>query len=405
MIRRVMALTATLIALGGMAFQADRADAADWRKVEAAARGQTIYWHAWGGEPRINDYIAWVGQQTKARFGVSIIHVKLADTAEAVSRVLAEKAAGTLAGGAVDLIWINGENFAAMKREGLLGTDSWADTLPNFPLTDPDNNPAVAADFTIPTDGLEAPWGKAQLVFYTDGAEVRDPPKSMAGLLAWAKANPGRFAYPLPPDFLGSTFLKQALLDLSQDSAPLYSPVEAADFEAVTAPLWHFLEELHPALWRQGRAFPKNSADLRRLLADREISIGFAFNPAEPSAAIANGELPDTVRSYVLSKGTVGNMHFVTIPFNATNRAGALVVANFLLSPEAQAHKQDPQIWGDFTVLAHAKLSGEDRARFDAIDLGPATLSPAELGAPIPEPHPSWMVRIEKEWVRRYGAS
>lgn len=377
----------------------------DWSVVEQGARGQTVYWHAWGGEPRINDYIAWVGSQVQSRFGVRLVQVKLADTAEAVSRVLAEKAAGTLSSGAVDLIWINGENFAAMKREGLLGTEAWTQTLPHFALTDPAANPAVLADFTIPTDGLEAPWGKAQLVFYADSAELPAPPTSMLALLDWAKSNPGRFTYPLPPDFLGSTFLKQALIDLSTDTAPLYQPVHDADFDTVTAPLWSFLDGLHPHLWRQSRAFPKNSADLRRLLADREIAIGFAFNPAEPSAAIANGELPDTVRSYVLDKGTVGNMHFVTIPFNASNRAGALVIANFLLSPEAQARKQDPAIWGDFTVLATNKLPAADRARFDAIDLGPATLSPAELGAPIPEPHPSWMERIEREWLRRYGAS
>ena len=51
------------------------------------------------------------------------------------------------------------------------------------------------------------------------------------------------------------------------------------------------------------------------------------------------------------------------------------------------------------------RLTEEERARFERIDLGPATLSPAALGAPVPEPHPSWMVRIEKEWVRRHGAS
>jgi len=378
---------------------------ADWATVEQAARGQTVYWHAWGGEARTNDYIAWVGSQVKSRFSVDLVQVKLADTAEAVSRVLAEKVAGTLAGGAVDLIWINGENFAAMKREGLLGTQPWTQILPNFVLTDPAANPAVLADFTIPTDGLEAPWGKAQLVFYADSAELPAPPASMPALLDWARANPGRFTYPLPPDFLGSTFLKQALIDLSTDTAPLYQPVQEGDFDRVTAPLWSFLDALHPHLWRQARAFPKNSADLRRLLSDREIAIGFAFNPAEPSAAIANGELPATVRSYVLDKGTVGNMHFVTIPYNASNRAGALVIANFLLSPEAQARKQDPAIWGDFTVLATAKLPAQDRARFEAIDLGPATLSPAQLGAPIPEPHPSWMERIEREWLRRYGVS
>jgi ABC-type uncharacterized transport system YnjBCD substrate-binding protein len=32
------------------------------------------------------------------------------------------------------------------------------------------------------------------------------------------------------------------------------------------------------------------------------------------------------------------------------------VTANFLLSPEAQARKQDPKVWGDPTVLAMERL-------------------------------------------------
>lgn len=397
-------IAALAMAAAGPSARADAPDPADWPAVLAGAEGQTVYWNAWGGETRVNDFIAWAGRETEARFGVSIAHVKLSDTAEAVSRVLAEKAAGTTEGGAVDLIWINGENFAAMKREGLL-FGPWAEALPHFALTDPQDNPGVREDFSIPTDGLEAPWGKAQLVFIHDTAELPDPPRTMAAILDHARANPGRIAYPQPPDFMGLTFLKQAMLELAEDRAALYRPVEEADFDRVTAPLWAYLEELHPHTWRQARAFPANSADLRRLLADGEVSIALAFNPAEASAAIANRELPDTVRSYVLDGGTIGNHHFLAIPFNAANKAGAMVVANFLMSPEAQARKQDPAVWGDFTVLSMDALSREDRARFEALDLGVATLSPAQLGAPIPEPHPSWMVRIEKEWVRRYGAS
>jgi putative thiamine transport system substrate-binding protein len=79
-----------------------------------------------------------------------------------------------------------------------------------------------------------------------------------------------------------------------------------------------------------------------------------------------------------------------------------MVLANVLLSPEAQAQMQDPKVWGALTVLAVDRLPAEGKARFDALDLGIATLKPTELGAPIPEPHPSWMERIEKEWVRRY---
>ncbi len=103
----------------------------DWAGTLAKARGQTIHFNAWGGDQRINDYIAWAGAEVKARAGVEVRHVKLADTAEAVSRIVAEKAAGQATGGSVDLIWINGENFAALKSQNLL-FGPFAELLPNF---------------------------------------------------------------------------------------------------------------------------------------------------------------------------------------------------------------------------------------------------------------------------------
>ena len=105
----------------------------------------------------------------------------------------------------------------------------------------------------------------------------------------------------------------------------------------------------------------------------------------------------------MLDNGTIGNTHFVAIPYNASAKAGAQVVANFLLGPEAQARKQNPEHWGDDTVLAMGKLSAEQRRLFDALPKGPATLSPDELGPTLLEPHPSWMTRIETAWLERYG--
>ena len=159
-----------------------------------------------------------------------------------------------------------------------------------------------------------------------------------------------------------------------------------------------------PNLWRSGRAFPRNYPAMTQLLADNEVDIAFAFNPADASAAIADGRLPDTVRSFTFPGGTLGNTHFVAIPYNASSKAGALVVANFLMSPEAQARKQDPNVWGDPTVLAMNKLSDEDRALFEALELGIATLPPEKLGPALPEPHPSWTQMLEREWLRKYGA-
>ena len=392
------------LALATTAVQAQTPDPADWTAVEEAARGQQVYWAAWGGEPRINAYIDWVADEVDRRFAIDLTHVKVGDIAETVARVLAEKVAGNTEDGAVDLMWINGENFAAMKRQDLL-FGPWAEALPNFALTDPEENPAVREDFTVPVEGYEAPWGKAQLTVFYDSAFEPDPPTSIIALGEWAAANPGRFTYPLVPNFLGSTFLKQALIELAPERAPLYAPVaDAADYEAMTAPLWDYLDALHPHLWRSGRDFPSDGGELRRLLGDGEITIAFDFDPVAASAAIAAGELPPSVRGYAFEGGTIGNVNFVAIPFNSGSKAAAMVVANFLLSPEAQARKQDPEVWGGFTVLAMDALAPADRARFEALDLGVATPTPAELGAPLREPHPSWMVRLEDDWLERYGA-
>jgi putative thiamine transport system substrate-binding protein len=380
------------------------ADPADWPQVLASARGQTVHFHAWAGETRINDYIAWAGKEVEARYGITLRHVKVSETAAVVGRVLAEKVANQRHDGSVDLVWINGANFAAMKRQGLLREKAWAEQLPAWRHVDVAGKPTVRMDFGVPVEGLQAPWGMAQLVFYRDTARVPQPPRSLAALLDWCRANPGRFTYPLPPDFLGVTFLKQALYTLAPDPRLLAAEATDAGFAAATQPLFAWLDSLHPLLWRRGQSFPANVAALRRLVGDGEIDIGFTFNPADPSSAIATGELPGSVRSFVLDGGTIGNTHFLAIPFNAAAPAAAMVVADFLLSPEAQARKQDPAVWGDPTVLSLAALTPADRARFTALDLGVATLKPDELGPMLAEPHPSWSTRLADAWSRRYGA-
>src|SRR5690606_9460349 len=120
--------------------------AGSWDETVAAAKGQTVYWNAWGGDQRTNDFIAWAGSEIQARYGVTITHVKLSDTAEAVTRVIAEKAAGKTQGGAVDLIWINGGNFLSMKEKGLLHGPFLAD-LPNARYLDLSEGSAAVTDF------------------------------------------------------------------------------------------------------------------------------------------------------------------------------------------------------------------------------------------------------------------
>jgi putative thiamine transport system substrate-binding protein len=391
-----------IIALALLLLGSASALAGPWDDIIAKARGQTVYWNAWGGDPTTNDFIAWVGQSVLAQYGVKVVQVKLADTADAVTRVLAEKTAGRASGGTVDLIWINGANFAAMKRKGLLFGPFSAE-LPNYRLVDVAGKPTTATDFSVPVDGMESPWEMAQFVFVHDSARTPAPPKSVQALLDWVKAHPGRFTYPEPPDFFGLTFLKQVLVDLTADKSVLQNPATDANFDAVTAPLWKYIDKLRPYLWRQGKSYPKSGPDQRQLLGDGEVDVALSFTPFEAATSITQGLLPDTARVYVLDGGTIGNTNFVAIPFNASAKEGAMVVANFLLSPQAQARAQDPRYLGAFSVLDLGKLTGEERAAFAAIPPNPAVPTNAELGTQLLEPDESWMTRIQKEWIRRYG--
>jgi putative thiamine transport system substrate-binding protein len=369
-----------------------------WDTVTKEARGQTVYFNAWAGSEAINAYIRWAGQQTLERFGVRVEHVKVSDAADVVKRVRSEKAAGKQAG-TVDLVWINGENFLAMKREGLL-FGPITSKLPNFALVDVQGKPTTRLDFAEPVEGMEAPWGMAQLTFMVDGKQVPNPPQNIQELLAFAKANPGRVTYPRPPDFHGTTLLKQILLDLNPARDAFYKPVTPEAFAKAAAPLWSYLDALHPHLWRAGKQFANNAAAVRQMLADGELRWALTFNPNDAANEIAAGRLPQSVVSYQFGSGTMGNTHFVAIPVNASAKQGALVFANFLLSAEAQARKADISIWGDPTVLAVNKLSSMEQTLF----AGRGAPGQVHNAAPaIPEPHGSWVDPLEKEWLKRYG--
>lgn len=394
---------ACILALSAILSVSSLSAKASWQDTIEEAKGQTVYFNAWGGADNINDYIQWAAKRIKDEYNVTLKHVKLTDTSDAVSRVLAEKAANKHNKGSVDLIWINGENFRAMKNNDLL-FGPFSQTLPNYSaFVDENARQSLTQDFGTPVDGMESPWGMAQIVFIYDTETLKNPPKSMQQLLVYAKANPGRITYPEPPQYLGVTFLKQALYETSINKKVLSQPINTVDFNTITEPLWAYLDELHQVAWRGGQNFPSSAEEMMRLVDDQEIDIAINFDISGASVQIDQGNLPDTVRTYVFENGTIGNTHFLAIPYNSGVKSGAQVVANFFLSPEAQVYKQTPTVWGDLSVLSYDKLSAEDQAKFDNLPRGIATLSIEELGDTLPEPHSSWVEALEKEWRKRYA--
>ncbi len=237
-------------------------------------------------------------------------------------------------------MWVNGDNFATGKQVDAWRC-GWSARLPNMEFVGADDA-LVTQDFGTAVDGCEAPWHKAQFTLVYDSARVSEPPTSMAGVLRWAKAHPGRFTYPAPPDFTGSVFLREALYSTAGGADSIPAQFDRAAFDRVTPPLWAALRDVAPSLWRQGRTYPRDSVALDRLYADGEVDLTMTYGPATFTRLVADGTFPKTTRVLPLTEGTIGNASFLAIPAAAGDPQGAMVVADLALSPAQQALKADP---------------------------------------------------------------
>ena len=403
MLRPVLALL--LLTNGTLADTADgeALKAMSWSQIEDQARGGTVTWFMWGGADNINAYVStYVADRLKAEYDITLTRVPITDAADIVNLILNEGEAGVTDAGSVDLLWINGENFRSMKQADLAFC-GYTGILPNDALINWDN-PAIANDFGVPVDGCEVPWNTVQFAFAHDSATLTDPPRDMAGLLDWIKANPSRFTYPAPPDFTGSAFVRHVFIYAAGGPEALLGPFDQAKFDEAATKTWAILNEIEPFLWREGLTYPTSIIQLNELFANGEVAMTFNYDPAQFGIAVDAGTYPDTTRSFGLTDGTLGNTNYTLIPFNAPNKSAAMVAENLLLSGEAQLEKAKTEVWGASPAIDVSRTSEDTQAGFVEIVGHPSVVPAAELAkAALPELQADWLTAIEKGWLENVG--
>ncbi|MCW5970714.1 MAG: ABC transporter substrate-binding protein [Blastocatellales bacterium] len=368
-----------------------------WEDVVERARGGEVNYGMWAGDEARNRFFQGpVAARLKELYGITLRIVPNSDVAEAVNKLLNEKGAGRNAGGSIDLLWINGENFRTAKQAGVLW-GPFAERMPNIRYYDEE---ARLRDFGTPIEGYEAPWLRAQFVFAYDTARLADPPRSIPALRDWIKAHPGRFTYIAPPDFTGSVFVRHLLLHFGGGAQKFTEGFDEKLYAKAAALTVEYLNDIKPYLWRKGETYPSSQREADRLFVNSEIDFTMNYGPSFASERIARGEYPASVRTFVFDEGTIGNFSFLAVPFNAANTAGALVVINHLMSVELAI--EQGKALGTLFPMDLDKLTPEDRARVAAVPLGPATLSIEELAAHrLPEPDVEYLERLERDWMEK----
>lgn len=370
-----------------------------WDDVLAAAKGTTVNWYMWGGSDTINTHVdKAIGEPLKEKYGITLNRVPVENTADAVNKVLNEKAAGKASGGSIDLIWINGANFRTLKEANLL-YGPFTDLLPNSKLINWES-PAVAYDFGLKVDGYESPWASFQWVMEYNSKSVENPPKTFEALKAWIEQHPGRFTYPAPPNHVGSAFVRQLFYWAAGGNDIFLKEFDQAAYDKVAPKVWDYLNAIKPNLWHGGETYPELAA-MTDLIANGEIDFNMEYDANRASTYIKSGQYPDTMRTFVFDTGTLANVSYVAIPYNANNPAGAMVLADFLASPDYQIALTDPDAsLGWMVAIDPTKLDKAQQDQLAKTPRGPATLASDVLSShAAPEARASWVKPIDDGWT------
>ena len=371
-------------------------ESASWEEITAAAEGTTVTFYGWGGDENRNNWLnTTVADYVKEHYDITLEVVGM-NIEDILAKLSGEKQAGSTTG-SIDMIWINGENFYSAKDMGLL-YGPFTDKLPNMEAYIDLEDPETLNDFCMPIEGYEAPYAKAQMVFYNDSAVTPEAPASAEELMEYCKTYPGKVTYPAPPDFTGSAFVRNIVYELC--GWEQFQTMEA-DYDTVKAavePAMEYLRALNPYLWNEGKTFPDSSTTVDAMFADGELVMSMSYGPFSVATGIADGIYTGTTRTFVFDKGTIGNTNYMGIAFDAPNKAGAMVVINAILSADLQL-TQYAQL-RELPVVDQAKLSEEEAAAFDAVDLGEGVLTQAELlEHRLPEMPADLVPILEEIWL------
>jgi putative spermidine/putrescine transport system substrate-binding protein len=298
----------------------------------------------------------------------------------------------------IDMCWINGETFYQLRQiDALYGP--FTQKLPNAQHID-FRNPFIRYDFQQEVNGFECPWGNVQLVIIYNSDRVKNPPLTMQQLEEYVKQHPGKFT--IGSDFTGMTLLKSFLIALSGNKNELSGPFDNTKYQKYSKQLWEYINRIKPNFWKNGKTFPDAVAPMHQMFAAGELDFTMSNNDGEVDNKVLQGLFPKSSRGYVFDSGTIQNSHYMGIVKRSQNKAGAMIVCNFLISPEAQLEKLKPAIWGDGTVLDISKLPANWQKQFLNV--------PGRVYAPrrseinpkaLPELAPEYMIHLYDDF-RKY---
>jgi len=235
------------------------------------------------------------------------------------------------------------------------------------------------------------PYRGSSVVLAYDTKTVATPPKTLDDLLAWIKANPGKFTYNSPDTGGSGQSFVTTVLDQNVSAADRTKLVtgSAPEVEGDWDKGFATLAGLNPYVYQKG-VYPNGNNQVLDLLSSGQISIAPVWSDQFVTGR-KNGQIPANIAYTQISDPSLtGGASYLGIPSASPRKAGAEKLASWLLTPDAQALVSD-SISG-YPVIALDKLPSAVQDLFKDADI--ANLRPAYFATTAADMNKAWAQKV-----------
>ena len=228
-----------------------------------------------------------------------------------------------------DLVDFSGDDLSKIVSQ--LGTDY----LTKLDKSKIPNAAGVSAQSSTATDFVQPFRGTTVILAY-NSETVPNPPKTTDELVAWIKANPGRFAYNAPgTGGAGDSFARTSVYNFIDDPAAATS--DDKKWEEQWDEGFNFLKDLHPYMYKSGGSvvYPNKNQGTLDLLNQGEIDMCPNWADMVLSQRAA-GTVSDKIKITTITPSFSGSLETLSIPTFGSHAEGAYEFIDYMLSNEAQ---------------------------------------------------------------------
>lgn len=235
------------------------------------------------------------------------------------------------------------------------------------------------------------PYRGSSVVLAYDTTTVPTPPKTLDDLLAWIKANPGKFTYNSPDTGGSGQSFVTTVLDQNVPAADRTKLVtgSAPEVEGDWDKGFATLAGLNPYVYQKG-VYPNGNNQVLDLLSSGQISIAPVWSDQFVTGR-KNGQIPANIAYTQISDPSLtGGASYLGIPSASPRTAGAEKLVSWLLTPDAQALVSD-SISG-YPVIALDKLPTAVQDLYKDADI--ANLRPTYFATTAADMNKAWAQKV-----------